>query len=918
MNSLRKLYRAASALLSGQSPYTAPLMLALLTLIFFSRILFTNRAMIPWDAGDFFYPLLGFIHEEMRHFRLPLWTPYQFAGYPVIADPEAQIFYPVNWLMTLSRLLYPLSFKLMEIQIVFHYFLAALSMYWLAKDWTKRQLPALIAGVVYAFSGPLATHAEHQSIVNALAWFPLVFLLLRRALHGRDWRSAGWAGAAFGMACLTGHYQTVVYLGLLLFLYAFYEACFGPDRRILWTHWMLVLGLIALAGAGLAMIQLIPTAELSTQSIRSQLTPEVMAGSRDPRYLWTYFLPNFFGEYHGAQLRLISGPGFATAFISLPGCILALVGLVEMARRKNFFWLSMIVVFSLASLGMNGPFFPLVYKLPLLRLFRNMFIFINLAVFSASLMAGVGAACLEDEQQRVFHLRWLRPFALTALALGVLGGVYWGWLAVIPEFWLMLMSLGIITTLVLAWPTEPRLVRAVQWTLLILVSAELFHFTMNKPFNAEPHDPRFFMSYDYMFDRKEELQFLRQDSGGDFRVANTMGWPTNFMNLARIPSTYGWNPLLPRRYNEYVRQFMQTNMYAFADAGPDNNLTSSMQDLLGIKYYLTISVRETEMQMEKMPNLRKVYDGVGWYKIYENPGYLSRSWMFDKAYVVPDNAATLALMNSQWFRARQALVMERGDLPARPDFPVETLSTYVLPPAEQASTGAVIDNVNCAEPRRYRAYWGGFADDWQSFPLPADLRPGKYLVSGEYLAFENNPAPVLKVEARQGSAVHNAGPTKLLRTSGSSCSVTRTGDLGIFELKPGGGSITLTSLARTELSLYGLTLIRLPDDPPTTTTGFRFSDYRIGNNTYGVTVDSAAPGLVLINETFYPGWTATVDGQPAEILRADSIFRAVAVGAGKHRIEMTFFPRHFWWGATVSLLTLCGLFICLRPRKSRD
>ena len=66
------------------------------------------------------------------------------------------------------------------------------------------------------------------------------------------------------------------------------------------------------------------------------------------------------------------------------------------------------------------------------------------------------------------------------------------------------------------------------------------------------------------------------------------------------------------------------------------------------------------------------------------------------------------------------------------------------------------------------------------------------------------------------------------------------------------------------------------------------------------------PGHVLVADTFYPGWSATVDDVPTAIHAANLLFRAVAVPAGKHTIVMKYRSS---WLAIGGVLTLIGLLL---------
>ena len=84
-----------------------------------------------------------------------------------------------------------------------------------------------------------------------------------------------------------------------------------------------------------------------------------------------------------------------------------------------------------------------------------------------------------------------------------------------------------------------------------------------------------------------------------------------------------------------------------------------------------------------------------------------------------------------------------------------------------------------------------------------------------------------------------------------------------------------------------------------------------------VEADAAAPGVLVLSETYYPGWSATLDGKPAELLRADYAFRGVALPAGHHVVEMTFASRPTRAGLALSALGLAALAALAIRRRRR-
>jgi uncharacterized membrane protein YfhO len=73
-----------------------------------------------------------------------------------------------------------------------------------------------------------------------------------------------------------------------------------------------------------------------------------------------------------------------------------------------------------------------------------------------------------------------------------------------------------------------------------------------------------------------------------------------------------------------------------------------------------------------------------------------------------------------------------------------------------------------------------------------------------------------------------------------------------------------------------------------------------------IRVSSAGPAYLVVTDTWFPGWRATVSGSETVVWRANYAFRAVRVPGGQHEVEFVFRPRGFREGLIITLLALAS------------
>jgi hypothetical protein len=78
-------------------------------------------------------------------------------------------------------------------------------------------------------------------------------------------------------------------------------------------------------------------------------------------------------------------------------------------------------------------------------------------------------------------------------------------------------------------------------------------------------------------------------------------------------------------------------------------------------------------------------------------------------------------------------------------------------------------------------------------------------------------------------------------------------------------------------------------------------------NRVAVRVESEAPAYLVLADVWFPGWVATVNGLPETVLRANYLFRAMAIPAGRSEVVFTFDPATYRWGRRISIASWAAL-----------
>jgi hypothetical protein len=128
----------------------------------------------------------------------------------------------------------------------------------------------------------------------------------------------------------------------------------------------------------------------------------------------------------------------------------------------------------------------------------------------------------------------------------------------------------------------------------------------------------------------------------------------------------------------------------------------------------------------------------------------------------------------------------------------------------------------------------------------------------------------------------------------------------------------LVMMANGEVDLRRTALLdRAPEPAPVAGDSARVTVTRLEPQEQAFHVTLDRPGLLVVSEVYYPDWKASVDGAPADVLRANHVLRAVALPAGAHDVVFRYDASIVRRGATISITTFALTLLVLAGALAR-
>ena len=852
------------------------------------------------DVVNYIIPVKRFMANSLRAGEYPLWNPYVFTGYPFTYNTQAGLWYPLS----LFYYLLPLP-TAVDATIILQMILGALFMVAYLRQIHLSRLAALAGAIIYTFNGFMVVWLEWQVVQAAVIWLPLQLWLIERIACELEQAAVRLnnvltlsiiSGLVFAIPWLGGHWNWTLFTSMTAAIYLLWRlfplfryAQNKLQRQQILLPFILTLGI----GTAVALIQTLPAFYYLSNTHRQPITYAESLGFSLWDRLVVMIIPNFFGNPVQDNWWGQENYNETTFYLGLMPLLLA--GLTMRLRRDR--WTIFFTIWGFLGLlwALRTPAY---YPLHALPVFNGLFP--SRAIFLTVISVPILAALSIDRLQRSETLPNKRPLLQFAtflvIFLALVSGIYFGvnradvlrtWDYLRPQTVIAVTLLLIAFGLLAARFTNRLSPRPFVALTLICIVLDLFLFGF---------DYNTIGSLDNWFSETAVADFLHAEPT-PYRIvtpAESIVYVPNTSLIDAIPNVSGYEPGVWQNTTTYLQMAEGESSIRFGRfLMPLNGLDSPLLDAINTRYIVT-----TKNAWDTQPTAGPAQEAVVHWQGLSPAETISQSLEMPDAglhrldlWLQPVGTPS-GIVTVDIFTADGVLELAHSDLDVSDLLP-ETKSPFYFEALPSEWGRRFLFRIKFQGEGEIQLGTNGVGEPaFATYYLP---RPNLAFEDGKSQIYRNPDAFDRAYFVPQAIVAES-------QAEAQSAVLNHANQLDqIVILEPTDRQV-LSELGAASNAVSEVTITHY------------------GLNRVEITTVSDTAGFLVLSDTYYPGWRATVDGHSTPVYLANTLVRAIQLPEGEHTVVFSFWPPDFMVGATISGLTMLASLIALavlwRRRKN--